>query len=112
MNFRQALRALEEGYRVRLRPCRSDNYIAFSLQGDDWEIYEEISYLNFQQVIKGLREGKKFRRLGWIGQKDLWIGLEQRKDSENCRIFECRLTSNQYEFTMFDFESADWIEVK
>lgn len=124
MKFWEAMRALEEGKKVYCTTwkcgyiCKSENYQwkVCSLAADideEWELYEEPEkLLTFSEVVKGLKEGKRFRRKGWVGQPHLWIMLEDRENSERFLIFECGLTSNIYKFTMFDFEATDWVEVR
>jgi hypothetical protein len=126
MRFWEALKALEEGKSVRIKEWPTTAYWSFKQTGQlwtsivdlfvlasqEWELYQEPKQqLTFAQVVEGLKQGKKFRRKGWIGEPRLWIELEN-EFHENCRIFECGLKSNPYKFTMFDFEATDWIEVQ
>lgn len=102
MKFSAAMKALEEGKKVRCHRWGRDGHIdkhsdvsihCYERDGE-WELYEEPEkLLSFAEVVVGLKEGKKFRRKHWTA----WVGLEH---------------LDVLRFSIEDFEATDWIEVK
>ncbi len=125
MKFWEAMRELRDGKKVRCCNWEKGWYVDIHTESmhylfghwkksiqSEWELCQEpIRMVSFSEMVAGLRRGKKFRKHSWTGQPYLWITLENRPDSENFIVFECGLTTNPYQFTMFDFEGTDWIEV-
>lgn len=106
MKFSAAMKALEEGKKVRQviwdEECwidkRGDNVSAkhelINHNLKEWELYEEPEkLLSFAEMIQGLKYEKKFRRKHWTA----WVGLEH---------------LDVLRFSIEDFEATDWIEVK
>src|SRR5260221_12992703 len=81
MKFWEAMKALQEGKKVRGNTWNKDEYLDpldtfeiftfYEYLQLDWEIYDDTPKLNFQQVIEGLKQGKKFKRVNW--EKDCYI---------------------------------------
>lgn len=118
MKFSAAIKALEEGKKIRcclwekgefwssystFKEVWSDcEYRVKRMMKEEWELYEEPQKTySFAEVVKGLREGKKFRRT-----KD-HISMDARENG-----------SVQYSgvglargFFLEDFEATDWVEV-
>jgi hypothetical protein len=77
-------------------------------------VLEEGKQYSFMEVIKGLKEGKNFRRKEWEMDKILWgesygeypIGLH------NSGMIDFCDGSKSYALTIQDVEATDWIEVK
>lgn len=114
MKFYEALKALDEGKKVRVKTWHNKNaYVmqdfphaidnegrpwetAHFFMGEsnkqlEWEIYEKPPKpYTFMEVVKGLKEGKRFRRKYW---NELLFGAPPFLSKE-------------------DFEATDWIEVK
>jgi hypothetical protein len=120
MKFGEAMKALEEGKRIRRSVwmtshnhfVKSDEIQLFldDLHADDWEVLQEPpKMMNFTQVVEGLKQGKKFKRQVWhenvfLMQKDgwaiyLWFGEEQNDYKPAIQWF------------IQDLEATDWIEV-
>jgi len=59
--------------------------------------------MNFTEVVKGLRMGKRFRRNCWENFS-IWIGNTWRGEG---------ITDGdqEYNFCVDDFEANDWVEV-
>ena len=74
-----------------------------SLYEERWELYEEPQKTySFMEVVKQLKEGKKFERKKWTNSYVRILHgnvLRIREDLGYCLSLE-------------DFEAADWIEVK
>lgn len=87
MKFYQAMKSLEEGKKVR---CKSWSEGIFLYDGQsslyhtplcymsevhkEWELYEEHqTTYTFAEVVKGLREGKKFVRSGQASDLALFV---------------------------------------
>ncbi len=135
MKFWEAMRALEEGNSVK--PSTWEGHIKWHLENwngtkiikttngspgidfsvylyqhlsDEWEIYEEPQKTySFIEIIKGLKEGKKFRRRFW--NEESLLGSEETQEILGYR----RLTNQKGRITTLfieDFEATDWIEVK
>lgn len=126
MKFWEAMKALEEGKRVRcigwigLNSFCSKNLTC----GEDanrmllhhgwlleWELYEKPEQtLSFAEVVKGLKEGKIFRRKGW-SDRDAII------ESTSCKFYpSTKRINNQHgdlcPLWLEDFEANDWVEVR
>lgn len=119
MKFWEAMKALEEGNKVRVKEWSPGAYWWFKssssldatitdifiLSTKEWELYEEPQKTySFSEVVKGLKLGKKFRRKSFPdcpaiyllkGEGDIYISGE------------CWGSSS-----IEDFEATDWIEVK
>ena len=108
MKFWEAMKALEEGNAVRckawmshcfmhLRQAAQNPHMGIILWTDtseEWELHEEPEKaFSFAEVVKGLKEGKKFRRHGMAG----YLGREHLPMAQ---------------FRVEDFEANDWVEVK
>ena len=112
--------ALEEGKKVRRKNWPSKEYIHNWKQEDgsewmicasiclnsEWELYEEPEKTySFMEVVKGLKDGKKFKRKTW-GE---WY------------IFYCLTGATLYvqgkqkidfsPYSIESFEATDWVEV-
>lgn len=130
MKFWEAMKALEEGKKVRPRDYPSSYYVyvgprnnlcVHSPQGDfdkadcplnrvyidEWELYEEPEKTyTFMEVVKGLREGKSFVRAG----RDVPDAISSHhKRWPGSYIFTALEPSH---FTLEDLEATDWVEVK
>lgn len=117
MKFSEAIAALEEGKKIRCKAWGDEVWVSNNLdwEGDtdtflmrcskeEWEIYEETeNMLSFAEVVKGLRERKKFVRKG---------------KNDGCTLFVMgheiypRTQFGIQTLKMEDFEATDWIEVK
>jgi hypothetical protein len=120
MKFWEAMKAMEEGKKVRCTCWAKDSYVdqgsltqgeVFSiglLMNEKWELYEEtLTFLSFAQVMQGLKEGRKFRRKSWKG--NIYIGWH------NVSEFWSAGKGNHFSIlvpTMDLFVSSDWEEVK
>lgn len=135
LSFPEVLKGLKEGKKFRrinrkilIVLSQNGQDIAFSASGsqhlmiedfealdwedvlDEWEVYDDTPKLSFQEVIKGLKEGKKFKRSGWDKNHYIqentgwairfWYG-EGENDYKPARLWFVE-----------DFEATDWIEVK
>lgn len=114
MKFSEAMAALEEGKKVRCKHWAKDEYIDVNRAGamialpckDEWEIYEEPEkLLTFVEVVKGLKEGKRFRRRFWANEYAIIPGDQ---------ILEFKEQSGDFEITLRlkDFETTDWVQVR
>lgn len=79
-------------------------YRIFRMTKEEWELYEEPEQmLSFSEVVKGLRDGKRFKRKGWPNKEDFIFSKD-------------KIIREQGGFSAFlyieDFEAADWVEVK
>lgn len=121
MKFWEAMKALEEGKKVRCKRwlpghlmCKkSDNTSANDRRDfwfcidEEWELYEEPERsLSFMEMVAALKEGKRFIRKCWIFPES-WIEA----DTQGNVHFhdEKRLL---FAWTTRDIEATDWIEVK
>lgn len=123
MKFWEAVKAMEEGQAVRCKRWAKDDqwgfsfltlgqqpwddcaYRVFRMMQEEWELYEEpVRLLSFMEVVKGLKEGKTYRRKEWPNPnysiKHFDIGIMIASGS-----------SAWYAYAQ-DFEATDWIEVK
>lgn len=119
MKFSEAMAALEQGKKVRckswakqccmfLGQAEENTHMGLLYWKDayeDWELYEEpAKMLSFSEVVKGLKEGKKFRRKdGWILRK-ITSGYLMWGENE---VFLTRFFPS-----IEDLEALDWIEAK
>lgn len=115
MKFWEAMKALEEGKKVRASNWEKEVWIdkdsdqtglpmilnLFALH--EWELYEEPEKTySFMEVVQGLREGRKFVRKGHASDLALFVmGFE---------IYP-RSKFGIQNMRMEDFEATDWIEV-
>lgn len=122
MKFWEAVREMQLGKKVRRTQWPSSWYVYIcsgqllqesgslfrpmgpSLERGDWEIYEEPDkLLSFQEVVKGLKEGKKFRRKEW-SNKDYFIFCSPAGIASPAH---CAAHLHPE-----DFEANDWVEIK
>lgn len=107
MKFWEAMKALEEGKKVYAKNAgfsRGMLAVDFGILSKlEWVIHEEPEKTySFREVVKGLKEGKKFKRKGWEEFDDISLnGNEVIRD-----------TLETYHAFFNDFEATDWIEVK
>jgi hypothetical protein len=122
MKFWEAMKALQEGKKVRSiswigrRAHMDKTSFAEDMSGvpanqlqnyldDELELYKEPQKTHsFSEVVKGLKEGKKFKRKEW---GDWFLAYSHTTYLEGKGIPHCFTP-----FTMEDFEATDWIEVK
>lgn len=119
MKFWEAMREMQEnGKNVRCK--RWDPQYEWHL-GDDinlpdgcdwedvlyeWEIYEEPEKTySFEEVVKGLKDGKMFSRKMWGEHSQIRLHPENRH-------IEYRNSTDDILFFIEDFEANDWVEVK
>ncbi|SRR5258706_14063615 len=119
MKFSEAMKALEEGKKVNFSEWPKNIYwekenlseslfwpdCAYRidrLMSKDWELYDDSPKLSFSEVVKGLKEGKRFKRKSWHS----FIFVHQ----------EMGLLRNQegytFQWDLEDFEADDWEQVK
>lgn len=118
MKFSEAMRELEAGKKVRSSFWPQNQF--YSLQGDEdgrfpdlhfpyvflqeWELYENIvKPLSFADVVKGLKEGKNFKRISW--SKGCFINSS--KDTGWSILF----SGDYITLTLEDLEANDWVLV-
>lgn len=119
MKFWEAMKALEEGKRVRMCQWPKESYIhinitnyienekyddcSINFTSGEWELYvEPVKTYTFQEIIPFLKEGKKVNRV-----KNKTYPIEM--DGKYC-YFSTRGAS-AYLFSMEDLEANDWIVV-
>ena len=127
MKFWEAMKLLEEGKKVRHVLMEPGAYIKILPDGEllryrtesysplmayittEWELYEEpAQLLSFPEVVKGLKEGKMYRREGWkhpvhgYNMKGAIRYVDGAGENSGQKHF----------FSIEDFEANDWIEVK
>lgn len=134
MKFWEALKAIEEGKKVRAETWYKSEYISLDEEMDvvthlgciyhptlsnaflslEWKIYKEPQKTyTFTEVIQGLKEGKKFKRKDWRGHWELRndgqviCGGFKEEDEED----EEEIQESVYLCTSFT-DATDWIEVK
>lgn len=86
------------------RPGIDFSVYLYECMSREWDILQEPR-LSFQDVVKGLKEGKKYRRGRWnpfresirMGASYAYIRNENAEKSG---------------FSVEDFEATDWVEVK
>jgi hypothetical protein len=115
MKFSAAMKLIEEGKSV-ICPAYGEGHIInlktldkfmaykepFSYWREEWQLYEEsVRLLSFAEVVKGLREGKKFKRKGWPD----WDEIKLHKSGI---LHE---TLAEYIPLIEDFEANDWQEI-
>lgn len=110
MKFWEAMKAMEEGSRVRAKSWQPQCFIALSQHTqsqamgllywtdakDEWEFFQEPE-TTFPNVIKGLLRGKKFKRKDWV------LGYISNEDG---------LFNHTNAVLLEDFLANDWVEVK
>lgn len=115
MKFWEAMKALEEGKRVRCKKWDSrhfwengNDHVMMARTKDtreEWELYEDSEQtFSFTEVVKGLKEGRVFKRKFWKGtylQSDM-IGIFRETEGGN---------SMNYFLEHQDFEATDWVEI-
>ena len=117
MKFWEAMKAIEEGKKVRSKDWPQTQWVAKGDMADtfdrssvdEWELYEEPEQLfTFMQVLPMLRAGRKFRRNNktWIIDGYIYMfGNDPEGFLHNHLNFLCALT-------LADFEATDWVEVR
>ena len=121
MKFWEAMKALDKGEEVRccawpkedkcfygnlLTALNSHNSMSYALE---WELYSEHEQtLSFMEAVKGLKEGKQYRRKGWVHPVE---GYNTRLP---IRYIGCDddCSGQKHFFCIEDFEATDWVEVK
>lgn len=118
MKFWEAMKALEEGKKVRMLSWPSTSYISNTenttgLQGcllisngwnKIWEIYEEPQKTyTFMEVVKGLKEGKRFRRKDWNNSASFYMVSGELYAYDKDKYIK---------FGLQEYEADDWIEVQ
>lgn len=115
MRFWEAMKALEEGEAITPKshpfPINKESLSkdmecqALTYWNDEWELYEEPEkQLTFAEVVKGLKEGKRFKRKGW--HSDIYLNA---RESTTRVILE---NSSYHTLVIEDFEATDWVEVQ
>jgi len=115
MKFWEAMKKLEEGNKIKNKNLGNPMALGILksvfcvLFRDDWEVDEEsVQLLSFQDVVKGLMKGKRFKRLAWKDNIGIEVVIE--KDTETwIRSWNGRETTY---FRVEDLEATDWVEVK
>lgn len=117
MKFLEAIKALEEGKKIRCKSWGNGVWVSKNLDWEgqtdtflircskeEWELYEEPpKMLSFPEVLEGLKKGKKFRRKCWNEINYIYAhGVVQ--------IMRIKWTTAN--IFLEDFEAKDWIEVK
>lgn len=117
MKFWEAMKALEEGKKVRSKEWAQTQWVEKKDMADmfgrssvdEWELYEEPKHLfTFMQVLPMLRAGRRFRRDNETWTTDGYIymfGSDPEGFLHNHLNVLCVLT-------LADFEATDWVEVK
>lgn len=119
MKFWEAMKALEEGKKVRCAQwpnncydSQSGNNVPYSCYSlshwsqESWELYEEPELLlTFAEVVKGLKEGKRFRRERWVPIAYIVAGSWPSRAVLLCE-------GSPINLALEDFEACDWVEVK
>lgn len=139
MKFWEAMKALDEGKMVRAE-CFDEiqaleNYHGevgykegsdfrscdiFSVFNEKWELYEEPEHtFSFAEVVKGLKDGKRFRRKGWHEDMAICCYTYQKLPGESVDDQDLVGYRDQIEeelepivFSVGDFEATDWVEMK
>ncbi len=122
MKFWEAMKALEEGKKIRCKEWPSNVWDSkYGTNGShllsldvysshEWELYEEpLVTLSFAEVVIRLKEGKKFRRLSW--NKGFYIHISRMKN-DLVYCFTNEGTQYVYIMTIGDIDATDWIEMK
>lgn len=122
MKFSEAMRALEEGKKVRAKEDPPNHYIIKILEKillrsngksydksssplgclflQEWEIYEEPERtLSFMEMVQGLKEGKSFHRLS----ASIAVGAYGNEDCLN------KFFRSSDVMRLEDFEANDWV---
>jgi hypothetical protein len=119
MRFLEAMRALEEGAKVRRACWNKSEFIQRGSDGTifdetksntfnieewffgEWELYEEPKRtLCFLEVLQGLKKGKRFARNG------AYVSIVLSQDGKNL----CHCIGGRMNLNMDDFEATDWME--
>lgn len=120
MKFSEAMRALEEGKSVRCKSWGLNEFWSFKSGGTmyttipdiftlatrQWELYEEKApRMNFSEVVRGLKLGKRFRRVAWEVGRFLFVDEYK---NPRCNFYG----GEPWPLIIEDFEEADWVEYK
>lgn len=122
MKFWEAMRAYEEGKKVRCKEWPLDDYL--SKDGNsrtgpffwrevkaDWELFEESEQLlSFAEVVKGLREGKRYRRKFWEDRDACILAIQTIHFRGYLKVVNEHMQACA--LWLEDYEAADWVEVK
>ena len=110
MKFLEAMRIFQEGKKVRSKLWKPGIVLElkpslyFLMDYEDiqaeWEILEEPK-LSFAEMVKGLREGKKYKRSKWLAT----LPIETLGSQHICNDI------GKVHLKLEDFEATDWIEV-
>lgn len=111
MKFWEAMKALEEGKRVRSKKWTLKSYIdkssAYTIhlplpKNYEWELYSEpVKTYKLWELIQALKEGKKIERIGWGGGRSpIKIHLSGCIDTTG---------SKEYMLCIEDLEASDWM---
>lgn len=116
MRFCEAMKAIEEGKKVRC--CRWDACSYVDRRGplifdiddldEEWELYEKPA-LTFSQAVEGLKKGKKFRRGSWFN-KAYFIIVGEKDEYGDSPVYSPN--NSVPKLCIEDFEATDWVEVK
>jgi hypothetical protein len=114
MKFWEAMKALDEGKKVRLKKwildIYLDKYAAYSFIfpydcSDEWELYEEpVKTYSFSEIFPFLKEGKQCKRKN--SPSCLFIRDGRLVQEDDRVIFHCIYISLE------DLEATDWIVVE
>lgn len=123
MRFSAAMRALEQGERVRATCWEKSQFIDISMKNHqigriglavhaEWELFQEPQkLLSFSEIVKGLKEGKRFTRKEWEKEQipecpnNHSIHLAPSGWIVNCN-------GHPLNYCIEDLEATDWIAVK
>ena len=114
MNFYEALKDINNGFKVK-RPFHKSGNTDFApsnitlddINATDWERENFQPTMGFDEVLKGLKEGKKYRRMNWSNE-DYHIKIH---DINGLHLIVCG-TNTPATLYLHDFEAKDWVEVK
>jgi hypothetical protein len=120
MKFWEAMKALEEGNKVRCLSWEKDNILPYEHEDDpncitvhidwerllktDWEIYEApAKTYTFMEAVKLMKEGKTMRRIIWNTYE--YIRFKGGMIMDEGETPDMRFIDE-------DFEATDWIVVE
>lgn len=117
MKFSEAMKALEDGKKVRCCSWGEEEWVnkdtilpdwmrlnCSCLIDQYWEVYEEPKpKLSFVEVVKGLKQGKIFKRAKW--PEGMYV-YEDKYEHVHINLYGGEL----WHFKIEDFEATDWQE--
>lgn len=120
MKFWEAMKALEEGKKVKRNDLHEDRFLSKdAITGTEYEIdittEWELKNLSFAEVVLGLKEGKErwYMRKEWVGMHiQYWPPDAERNCNGGIVVFGNDMILNHVFFNCEDFEATDWIEVE